>query len=370
MSYPRPTLSALANAALADISTSGLPVSPLLLPQSVLQILALVQARFALDHYSYLDQISLNSVPWSSENEYLEGWAALKSIIREGAVPAAGTGLWSGVIGTVIPAATTITRADGYAYLTTASVTFVTTSATVAFTASTPGLAGNAPTGTVLTIGGTLGGVVSNGAASGAIVGGANQETDTSLRNRMISEYASPAQGGSALDFENFTYLTPGVTRAWATNGSAAGTVLCYAMLDVVNAAYSGFPQGTSGTAAAETRGTGVATGDLLNIANVIYPLRPVTSLVYAEAPVAQPVSLSITGLTPTSGALQVAISLAVAELFVDVGSPLGMSVYPSDIYQAVEATATVQHFTLASPTAAVVVAAGSLPTLASITFS
>ena len=45
---------------------------------------------------------------------------------------------------------------------------------------------------------------------------------------------------------------------------------------------HGGFPQGTNGVAALETRDT-AATGDQLAVANYLYPLRPVTPIVYAR---------------------------------------------------------------------------------------
>jgi uncharacterized phage protein gp47/JayE len=369
--FIRPNLSTLTAQALADITTAPLPISPTLLQRSVLRVLAMVQARFALDHYSYLDKISQNAVPFTATAEYLEGWAALKGVMRNDATPAIGTAIFalSGTVGTVIPAGTTITRADGFSYTTNADATFASSTVTTLITATVSGSLGDAPAGIPLTISGPIANVVTAG-TSGVITGGTDIETDDAFRSRMLAVYAAPAQGGSQSDFQNWALAVPGVTRAWCLgSGSGPGTVNVYTMFDVVEAAYGGYPQGSNGGAAAEARIT-AATGDQLAVANAIYPLRPVTSLVYSLAPTPQTINVTIANLTPSTTIIKAGIASAIADLFVSEGTPLGGLIYPSDISQAIQSVAGVLHFNLTVPNTVVSTAVGSLPQLGTVTYT
>ena len=81
------------------------------------------------------------------------------------------------------------------------------------------------------------------------------------------------------MDYATWAISVPGVTRAWCLrNGYGAGTVVI--MLDAAQAGHDGFPVGQDGVATDEPRGV-PAVGDQLTVANALYPLQPVTALVY-----------------------------------------------------------------------------------------
>ena len=83
------------------------------------------------------------------------------------------------------------------------------------------------------------------------------------------------------MDYATWAISVPGVTRAWCLrNGYGAGTVVVYIMLDAAQAGHDGFPVGQDGVATDEPRGV-PAVGDQLTVANALYPLQPVTALVY-----------------------------------------------------------------------------------------
>ena len=83
MPYARPTLTQLRDQALQDIQSGGLPGVDGLLQRAVLRVLAYALAGLSYLHYGYQDWIALQAVPWTAEDEYLEGWAALKSVNRK-----------------------------------------------------------------------------------------------------------------------------------------------------------------------------------------------------------------------------------------------------------------------------------------------
>lgn len=375
MPYQRPTLTDLISQAEADVvATAGN-----LLPIDVLTLLAVDQAGLANLHFGHIDRVSLECTPWSAIDA-LEPWASLRNVLRIPAAPATGTAVFTGTNGVAILAGLTVTRQDGETYTITTGATVASGSATVTILDNAPGIQGNAITGTPLTLGSAPLGVNAAG-VSGAARDGADAETDDALRTRMLQIYAAPSQGGARSDYVEWAMQVPGVTRAWVTPlGSGAGTVIVYTMFDVTEAAFGGFPQGANGVATAESRDT-PGTGDQLAVANHIFPLRPVTALVYSNAPVAYPIAFRILDLMPNTSAMQAAITAALAAAFQRSAAPTGTTwpvttagtpngtLYMSTFTAALDAVPGLQRYTLVTPNAAVSAPSGDLPTLGAITW-
>ncbi len=227
-----------------------------------------------------------------------------------------------------MPAGTLVVRGDNAQFVVLGTGVPAGNSVTVYVAAVFPGAGGNSAENTLFTLGAAISGVGSGGTATTAITGGNDVQTDDSLRTEMLQAFAAPAQGGSLADYVTWALEVNGVTRAWNAGPAelGAGTVLIYAMLDVSEAAYGGFPQGANGTAGPETRGTGAATGDQLRIANYIYPRRPVTALVYVYAPQANTVNFTIAGIATASAATQAAIAATITAVFLAQAAPGGVT--------------------------------------------
>jgi uncharacterized phage protein gp47/JayE len=375
--FPRPSLTLLRTQAMQDITASDLPNADGFLRRAALRVLAWVQAGLAYLHYGYLDWISLQSTPFTATGEYLEGWAALAPtpVLREAPTFASGPASWPGVYSIPppdLPAGTLCSATDGTQYTTVADAT-VSTGGVVAATviAVVAGSAGNTDSGAPLTLSGAIAGITSTGAATGPITGGTDLELDPPMRTRMLESYAAPPHAGNAADYETWALAVPGVTRAWTSpSGMGPGTVTVYFMMDASDAAFGGFPQGTNGVAALETRGV-AATGDQLAVANYIYPRRPVTPVVYAVAPIAQVQNFTIAGLAGTSTAQQALISAALVSLFLQEDSPLGAtSVQQSDCDEAITAIGGLPSFATTSPSAWPITSpVGYLFTLGTVTY-
>jgi uncharacterized phage protein gp47/JayE len=376
MPYPRPPLTTLRQQAMQDVVASDLPRADGFLRRSALRVLAWVQAGLAHLHFGYLDWIARMAVPYTAEDEFLEGWAALAPtpVLRK--APQAATGpaaVFPGVAGTILPLGTPMQRGDGVRYVTTAQATVgggATVSAPIA--AVVPGSAGNADAGTPLTLTLTIAGITTAGSAGAVITGGTELEANDALRARMLQSYAAPPAGGKESDYVTWALAVPGVTRAWCKrNGMGAGTAVVYVMLDVAQAAYAGFPQGGNGVAGSETRDT-LATGDQLAVANAIWPLQPVTALVYAVAPVAQPQAFTLTGLGSTTTTQRAAIAAALDQLLITKGSPKAdLAINQSDVDAAIGAVPGLPAFAVTAPSVwPVTPAAGSLLTRGVVTYA
>ncbi|RON52934.1 phage baseplate protein [Pseudomonas frederiksbergensis] len=374
MPFPRPTLSELRTRVAADI-TSGIPTADGLLRFSNLQILG--KSLAGLDHlnYGYLDWISKQAVPYTSSGEFLEAWAALKKVYKKTASAASGSVTFPGTPGKVIDALTEISRSDSVTFTTqTAATVGVGGMVTVQVVADIAGEAGNTPVGSLMTLGTAIDGISSSGAVTTVITGGADQETEDSLFQRMLEAYQNTPNGGSITDYPIWAKTVAGVTRAWCSpNSFGTGTVVVYVMLDAANIDHQGFPQGTNGISPSDNRVTSgnLAAGDQLIVANAIFPLQPVTAMVYVCAPIDSPKNFTITGLTGASLTVRAAVAAAITELFLEQGAPLsdGSFVALSDIESAIAAIASTKGFVITSPVANIPNVLGYLPTLGTITY-
>src|SRR4029077_10345076 len=110
MPFARPTLTALRNTAIQDITTSGVPGLDGLLRNAVLRVLAWVMSGLAYSVYGYLDWIARQSVPSPATEDLLYAWAAVAGIYQKASSPASGAAQFTGTAGLVLPAGTALTR--------------------------------------------------------------------------------------------------------------------------------------------------------------------------------------------------------------------------------------------------------------------
>jgi uncharacterized phage protein gp47/JayE len=371
MPYARPTLTALRNQAIEDITSSGVPGLDGLLRNAVLRVLAWVMSGLAYSVYGYVDWTSLESVPFTATDEFLEGWAALIGIFRKDATPAIGTAQFiGGQPGVFVASGTALTRQDSTPYTSTADATAdATGTLVVPIVAAVMGALTDCDPGTSIGFDTPIGGVNNGGLIlAPGCTGGADQERDDELRTRMLAKYRSPPQGGAVADYEQWALEVPGVTRAWVQpNGMGAGTVIVRFMLDDAQAAHDGFPQGTDGVSTNEVRDAVIATGDQLAVADHIWPVQPVTALVYAMAPVPLPIDVTLLALEPNTPDMQAQIVASINDMYL-VKATLGGTIYPSDLYEAILATPEIVHFTMSEPALPVTAAAGALPIMGALT--
>lgn len=381
MPYNRPTLTELRARNLAAIEAElkwvGTP-----LRFSNLNILGAADAGLAYLHFGYLDWVAKQSVPWSATDENLAGWAALKSVTQKAA--SAGTNnttIFTGTNGATIPAGTVLNRGDGYQYTTDVEIDIGTAStATGAITAVLPdpnddptggGEAGNTPAGTQLTLDVSISGVDSTATISTAITDGADIETEDAFRSRTLLAYQNTPQGGNNDDYEGWALEVSGVTRAWtARRLMGAGTVGVYIMIDGDDTSNHGFPVGTDGISELEDWSAVKATGDQGRVADYIYPLQPVTALVYVCSPIMKTVNFIIDGISTADSTTTAAINAAIDDVFFESGNPTGGKVLLSDLVIALSNVSGTSGFILTSPSANIITAIGELPVRGAVTYT
>jgi uncharacterized phage protein gp47/JayE len=377
MPWSRPTLTDLRTQAYNDVNTK-LAGADGFLRYTNLAVMANIVAGLANLHYGYEDYIAQQAVPFTATLEYLEGWAALKNIFREPSVAWAGTATGTGVDLTPCPSGTPFNRQDGAQFVSTADAAVSGTTITVPLVAVLAGAAGNTNIGASLVLGTAITGISANFVVASQVTAGANVEQDDAFRIRMLQRYANPPQGGAVQDYVGWALAVSGVTRAWCLpNGMGSGTVIIYTMWDVTESAHDGFPQGTNGVATLETRDV-AATGDQLVVANYIFPLRPVTALVYSAAPVADPKDFTIANLTPDTADNRTAVEAAIDAVFLRVGTPGGVllsdgttggTIPLAAVEAQINAIPALTDFIITSPLTDIVSTTGKLATRGTVSF-
>ncbi|RUP38831.1 MAG: baseplate J/gp47 family protein [Acinetobacter sp.] len=368
MAFKRKTLTELVQQSLQNI-TSSLPESDSLLRFSNLNILGTVQAGMNHQQYGYLDYIALQATPYTATDEYLAAWGALRGVYQKAATQATGTVTFNAVSGAVIPDGTKIIRSDGkqYTVLSTELGTGTIT-ATIQAVADPDGISGadgNCESGTQFALGQSISGVNPNG-VSGLITGGADLESQEELKSRVISAYQNTPQGGAKNDYEEWATEVSIVSRAWcAPLIYGPPTVGVYFLVEPTSSNPYGIPQGTNGVATDEERAA-PATGDQLIVADYIYPKRPVTALVHLLAPTIETIDMSIQGVKLSD---RPAVTVSIAQSLLNNSAP-GKKVLIASLWAAVNKVDGTEDFSILSPTADVVVGAGSIAVLGNITWS
>ncbi|TKI02903.1 baseplate J/gp47 family protein [Martelella alba] len=380
MPFNRPTLTELRSRNQAFIQ-SELKNIGALLRFSNLGILGDADAGLAYLHYGYLDWIAKQGVPFTATDENMAAWAALKNVTRKPATAATCPAVTlTGTSEATLSAGVVLNRSDGYQYTLDAGITIGTDGiASGSITAVLPdptedttggGEAGNAPINTILTLDAAASGIDSQATAAAAITGGADIEREDAFRSRMLLAYQNTPQGGNDDDYESWALTVSGVTRAWtAPRLMGAGTVGVYIMLDSDSTSNDGgFPTGTDGISSLDSWGAVKATGDQGRVADYIYPLQPVTAVVYVCSPIKTLVNFSISGLSSAGSDITSAIAAAIDNVFFEYGVP-GGTIYLSDILAAIADISGTEGFILTAPVANIVMPTGGMPVRGTVTY-
>ncbi|MBB2164041.1 baseplate J/gp47 family protein [Gluconacetobacter sp. 1b LMG 1731] len=363
MPLPSPTYSAIQARIEQDVVNStgvNLPNT------STVRYFSRAQAKELYLIWGFLQYVSLQSIPGTSTDVYLEEWASLKGITRKPASFAIGTITFTGTAGTSIPAGTVIQRSDGFTYTTDV---LSNVGSPVAITATASGSQGNTAAGTTLSLASPIAGVQSQATLTSAITSGADMETDDSLRVRMKDAFSIRSIGGSAQDHVDWALAVPGVNQAWcATTPIKSGQVMLYVMGDRTNQ-FQGYPQGTNGAATGEPRYT-TATGDQLTVANALDSEKPVGEILVVCSPVNTSIAFSITGLSSATASVQSAVKTAISDLFHLEGTPLGTYISNASIINTISAAAGTTSFSLLSPSGDISLVIGQLPEVGTIAWN
>lgn len=228
MPLSRPSLTEIKNRHETDIR-SELGSGPFL-DGSFLKSLSNANAGAFHGQYGYLETISKEALPANAVNDFLTNWAKTYGISRIAATYAAGNVIFTGENSTAIPAGTQLIGDNDIVYSTNALGTISSGTATIAITALAPGAAGNLAAGVTIGLLSPIAGIDNTvTVASGGLASGSDQESDISLRSRILARIQSPPHGGNQNDYEGWALSIAGIAKAWVlpfVNG--AGSVNIY----------------------------------------------------------------------------------------------------------------------------------------------
>lgn len=355
MPFQRPTLQELIERVSTDIASRLPGVSKTLLRNSLAGVFARAEAGAVHSLYGYLDFIARQAIPDTAEDEYLIRWARIwLPAGRKPATYAQGVSAVqvTGSVGSTLPAGTYLVRSDGAQLYTEADVVLSGSTGLASVVADQPGVSGNTPAGTSLSLLVPVSGFQSSAlVVAPGIGGGVDIESLDSLRARLIRRIQQPPQGGSQADYETWALEVPGVTRAWVyPNTPELGAVTVIVASD--DAANAPIPDAATVEAARQ----------------YIEQRRPVTAEVYVSAPTILEQDISAQ-LRPNTLQTQAAALAELQDLFLRDSSP-GGTIPISKIREAISIAAGVEDSAVLSPAGNVVTGPGQIPVLGDVTWS
>jgi len=360
MPFRIPTLPELAQRT-ANAFRANLKGSDARLWPNNVAVSAKVMAGAVWEAFAFLEYISRQinkhtaEGPWLERHAYDYGLARLPATYAEGKVTIFGDA------NIPVPAGIVLQRADGIQYEVIAGgTTDGFGSAEVMVRCLTAGKIGNAAAGVVLTLTAPVDRLQTEHEVAASGIGlGADQESDESLRQRLLHRLRYPPHGGAAFDYVRWAREINGVTRVYvdpvtATNGRT--TVGVWFLMDDLYA--NGIPQAA----------------DVSAVRAYIETVRPAGALVEVAAPVPLTVDITIEGLSPDTQAIRNAIVNELVELFRRDARVSTLTepytLYRSKIIEAISTAAGEDHHTLATPAEDVQVAVGQIPVLGTVTFT
>jgi uncharacterized phage protein gp47/JayE len=349
MAFSRPTLSELIGQTQGEL-VARFPGADTTLRRSVLGVFARSWAGALFGLYGFLDWISAQILPDTAEAELLDRHAANWGLSRGAPAAAGGDILVTGVDGAVIPAGSVLQK-GAIDYATLAEATIAGGVATIEVEALDPGAAGNLATNVKLAFVSPVSGVTSVArAAAPGFTGGVNEESDSSLRARLLERMRRQPQGGAEADYLAWTRaFSAEITRAW------------------VRPAWSGL--GSVGvTFVFDGRPDIIPTGpDVAALQAHLDALRPVTAQVVVFAPTPKPMALTI-HLAPDTAEIRAAVVDQLKALLAREAAP-GGSILLSHIREAVSAAAGEVDSVVSVPAADFTTLPSEIATLGAITW-
>lgn len=347
-----------------------------MIPNSVLRVLADMNAGAAYLTLLYLDWLADQLMPDSAEDVWLDRFGQIWLVNADGsrgrklATFASGSVTVTGIATTPLPQGSqfVIQSLSGPILLqTTQAITVGAGPTPVNVVALTAGSAGNLAAGTVIALSIAVGGV-DGSATVVALAGGADRETDDELRARVLERIRQPPMGGDAEDYVHWALQVPGVTRAWCSPlEMGIGTVTLRFMMDdlrsTTNPNTDGFP----------------LPADVAAVQAYIDSVRPVTVLdFFVVAPIPQPVNFTLANLSTDNAAIRAAIAVSVGDMLFAKAAPAfalngvaqpAQTIYSAWVSDAVLETAGLDYFDLTMSDLAMP-NSGSMGVLGSISYS
>jgi len=367
MAFTRPTLQAIVERVKGDMRDALNITSILKRTTEEAFSIAIAGASHVL--HGHIRFVSKQLFPDQAETIYLERWAAVYGLQRNAATFANLQIDGTGTDGNTIPAGTLFQRDDATQYSTDAAVTVAGGVYSVAVTAVVAGANGNLDNGEGVSLVSPISGVNSAATVTATNTEAEDEETDESLRARVLARIRTPPSGGTVTDYLSYALEIPGVTRAWVLpNWTASGY----------------FGEGGVGVSFVEDGEDPIipSAAKVQEVQDNVNVKKPVTADAVVFAPIANVVDMTI-NLKPNTQAVRDAVTAELEGLFAREGQVSG-AVDPtliaagttyagglslSKINESISVADGEEDHVLVSPTIDVVSTDGQLITLGTLTF-
>ncbi|MCA1419499.1 baseplate J/gp47 family protein [Bradyrhizobium sp. BRP23] len=311
-----------------------------LIPNSALRIMSDAQAGLTHLTLIYLDWLAKQLMPDTAEREWLDRFGVIwltnadGSKGRQAATFASGSVTFSGNAGVVIPQFSELIGANQITYETQDEITIGTIPTEVAVKATIAGLDGNLDTGEAISLTLPIGGADTR-ATVVTMEGGVDEESDDSLRERILFRIQNPPMGGSQADYVRWARAVPGVTRAWAYPEMGPGTMTVRFLMDELRGDNHGLPE----------------PNDIAAVQAYLDVMRPVTVKdMWVSGPVPLFYTIAISDLVNDDGSTQEKILQSIQKMEFQRSAP-GQTMYRSWVDEAISNAVGEDHHELAFDT-------------------
>lgn len=317
MPFPRPTIDELITRTDTQIS-SRLGIGPFL-RRSMLGVISRVLAGMSYMLHGFLDWVFRQVFVDTCEAEQLDRWASIWDILRTPAAFATGNvDITFSQVGITLSPGTIFRADDGFEYETLPGlISVVPGTFPVLVRALIATEDGNLPGATSINLTAPVIGITGTVVASGGLTGGAEEEPDNRLRERLLFRLANPPMGGAAADYVAWASSISEITRVWVVPDfpPGIGSLVVVIMADDLA---NPIPNPAK----------------VLEVQTYVDTVRPVTAAVIVAAPVAVPLDLDIT-LTPNTAEVQAAVEASIEALLIRDAAP-DSSIFVSRIREAI----------------------------------
>lgn len=330
MPFARPTLEELTTRITDDLNSR---FESNALRRSNNEVLARVLAGAVHMLHGHLDFISKQVIVDTAESDFLDRWANVWGISRKPATFAVGNVLFSGSIGSTVTEGVVLISNSGIEYQTTEERNFTSTTEEIPVIALTAGQSANLLEGESLVLRSPIPSVESNAIVStGGISSGEPRESDESVRGRVLSVIQDPPQGGSINDYKQLASTIEGVGRVFVTPLiQGPGTVgISFLTNDPDNL----IPNQTK----------------VNEVQSFIDEEKPVTATVFVFAPIAIPLNVTISNLSPDTTEVREAVQNEIADVILREAEP-GGTILLSHMREAISIATGENDHVLISPT-------------------
>ena len=296
MAYNRPSLKQLISRVQSDIK-SGTGIKTIF-PRSFVGVISKAIAGVAHTLFGYISFIFKQLFPDTAELEYLARWASIWGVSRKDPSFCELTIQLSGTEGKVVPADTEMQSDTGLKYVVRDEGTIATGTVSLIIKCEVSGVQGNLPVDSNIKLISPILGITSEGSVLSVVTPGVDQESDDSLRARLIDKIQRPPSGGNANDYIQNCIEIDGVTRAWVfpeVNGK--GTV---GVKFVVDAEVDIVP----------------VTQKITDVQVLMDIWRPITADLEVSAPSKLPLDMEIK-ITPNDAATQASCEAEIRDLII-----------------------------------------------------